>query len=120
MKDIVCLSLFLALLVGILLPSTGSAQVGCDDVTNALARLCAQYVLKEGPQLGPSADCCSLVREVYIPCIYGHATEEVAKLISMEKVFYVAGACGRRIPAMKKCGSIPIGPGYTEKITKNI
>ncbi|KAI3904852.1 hypothetical protein MKW92_037634 [Papaver armeniacum] len=82
MKNIVCLSSFLVLfLVGILLSSTGNAQVGCDDETNALARLCAKYVLKD----------------------------EIAKLISMEKVFYVAGTCGRRIPPTKKCGSIRIG-----------
>ncbi|KAI3899775.1 hypothetical protein MKW92_028049 [Papaver armeniacum] len=109
MKNIVCLSSFLVLLVGILLASTGNAQVGCDDETNALARLCAKYVLKDGPQLQPSVDCCSLVRQVFIPCVCDHATEEIAKLISMEKVFYVAGTCGRRIPPMKKCGSIRIG-----------
>ncbi|KAI3904857.1 hypothetical protein MKW92_037639 [Papaver armeniacum] len=109
MKNIVCLSLFLVLSVGILLPSTGNAQVGCDDETNALARLCAKYVLKDGPQLQPSVDCCSLVRQVFIPCVCDHATEEIAKLISMEKVFYVAGTCGRRIPPMKKCGIFKIG-----------
>ncbi|KAI3901172.1 hypothetical protein MKW92_051506 [Papaver armeniacum] len=64
------------------LTSTGNAVSqnvpGCDDEAKALARLCAKYVLKT----------------------------DVVKLISMDKVFYVADTCGRKIPPMKKCGSI--------------
>ncbi|KAI3837807.1 hypothetical protein MKW98_004865 [Papaver atlanticum] len=81
---------------------------GCDDEANALAVLCKKYVSKEGAQLQPSEDCCSLVRQVSIPCICEHATKEVVKLISLEKVFYVVGTCDRKIPPMKKCVAISI------------
>ncbi|KAI3890526.1 hypothetical protein MKX03_008560 [Papaver bracteatum] len=103
------LSLVLVLLSGIL-TSTGYAVSqnvpGCDDEAKALARLCAKYVLKTGPKIRPSMECCLLVRQGDITCMCLHATIDVVKLISMDKVFYVADTCGRKIPPMKKCGSI--------------
>ncbi|XP_026441439.1 uncharacterized protein LOC113340519 [Papaver somniferum] len=105
------LSLVLVLLSGIL-RSTGRSVPGCEDETKALVDLCAKYVLKTGRHdVRPAKNCCALVREVDVNCIYTYATEEVAKLISMHKVFYVAATCGRKLPHMKKCGSIRIGSG---------
>ncbi|KAI3989385.1 hypothetical protein MKX01_016585 [Papaver californicum] len=111
-SNIFRLSLFLVL-VSEILTSTGNAVSqnvpGCDDEAKALARLCAKYVLKTGPKIRPSVECCLLVRQGDITCMCMHATAEVVKLISMDKVFYVADTCGRKIPPMKKCGSIGIG-----------
>ncbi|KAI3901171.1 hypothetical protein MKW92_051505 [Papaver armeniacum] len=109
------LSLVLVLLVLILtsrenaLP--GRNVPGCEDETKTLVDLCAKYVMKTGPNIRPAKNCCALVREVDVNCICTYATKEVAKLISMHKVFYVAATCGRKLPRMKKCGSIGIGSG---------
>ncbi|XP_026426165.1 uncharacterized protein LOC113322312 [Papaver somniferum] len=110
MKNILCLSLFLVLLVGILRnSSTGNAQPGCEDETKALVDLCGKYVLKKGPRIRPSTECCGLVREVDVNCICMSATKEVEKRISMDKVHYVAATCHREVPHIKKCGVIRIG-----------
>ncbi|KAI3917316.1 hypothetical protein MKW98_027235 [Papaver atlanticum] len=108
-------SLVLVLLVSTLTSTTialsGRNVPGCEDETKALVDLCAKYVLKTGPIIRPAKNCCALVKEVDVNCICTYATKEVAKLISMHKVFYVAATCGRKLPHMKKCGSIRIGSG---------
>ncbi|XP_026431843.1 uncharacterized protein LOC113329086 [Papaver somniferum] len=113
----ICGSIFvIALLVSILTSTaialSGRNVPGCEDETKALVDLCAKYVLKRGRHdIRPAKNCCALVREVDINCICTYATKEVAKLISMHKVFFVAATCGRKLPHMKKCGSIRIGSG---------
>ncbi|KAI3919681.1 hypothetical protein MKX01_022485 [Papaver californicum] len=107
MKNIFSLSLFLVvLLVGVL---NTNAQPGCEDETKALVDLCGKFVLKEGPRIRPSLRCCRLVREVDVNCICMSATKEVEKLISLDKVYYVAATCHRQLPHIKKCGVIKIG-----------
>ncbi|KAI3856705.1 hypothetical protein MKW98_007555 [Papaver atlanticum] len=66
---------------------SGRNVPGCEDETKALVDLCARYVLKTGPNIRPAKNCCALVREVDVNCICTYATKEVAKLISMRKVF---------------------------------
>ncbi|MCL7023644.1 hypothetical protein MKW94_006822 [Papaver nudicaule] len=109
-------NIFWSSLILVLLFSTANSVPvsnvpGCEDETKALVDLCAKYVMKTGPNIRPAKDCCALVREVDVNCICSYATKEVAKLISMHKVFYVASTCGREIPPVKKCGSIRIGSG---------
>ncbi|MCL7023645.1 hypothetical protein MKW94_006823 [Papaver nudicaule] len=104
-NNLLQLCLFLVL-VSTILTSTCNAVPGCDDEAKALAGLCGKYVLKPGPKIPPSEDCCLLVRQADVTCACMHATIEVVKLISLDKVFYVADTCGRKIPPVKKCGSI--------------
>ncbi|KAI3916413.1 hypothetical protein MKW92_029019 [Papaver armeniacum] len=108
-------SLMIVLLVLILTSTTntlsGRNVPGCEYNTKALIDLCAKYILKKGLIIRPEKNCCALVKEVDVNCICTYATKEVAKLISMHKVFYVASTCGKRFPPIKKCGSIGIGSG---------
>ncbi|KAI3916415.1 hypothetical protein MKW92_029021 [Papaver armeniacum] len=112
----ICRSVLVIVLLVSILTSTevalsGRNVPGCEDETKALVDLCSKYVLKTGPNIRPAKNCCALVREVDVNCICTYATKEVAKLISMHKVFYVADTCGRKLPHMKKCGTIGIGSG---------
>ncbi|XP_026431841.1 uncharacterized protein LOC113329084 [Papaver somniferum] len=112
----ICRSSLVILLLVLILTSTANALSGrnvpgCEDETKALVDLCAKYVLKKSRIIRPAKNCCALVKEVDVNCICTYATREVAKLISMRKVFYVASTCGRRLPPIKKCGSIGIGSG---------
>ncbi|KAI3917318.1 hypothetical protein MKW98_027237 [Papaver atlanticum] len=115
-SNIICRSILVQVLLVSVLTSTaialsGRNVPGCEDETKALVDLCSKYVLKTGPNIRPAKNCCALVREVDVNCICTYATKEVAKLISMHKVFYVASTCGRKLPRIKKCGSIGIGSG---------
>lgn len=77
----------------------------CQGDLQGLIKQCAQYVQKPGPIVQPSQGCCSIVKNVDVPCICKYITKDVEKIISMEKVVYVARFCGQAISSGTKCGS---------------
>ncbi|KAL3649586.1 hypothetical protein CASFOL_005989 [Castilleja foliolosa] len=79
-----------------------SAQ--CQGNFQGLVQQCSRYVQKSGPKETPSQGCCTVVKNVDLPCICGHITSEVEQIISMEKAAYVAAFCGKPIPRGTRCG----------------
>ncbi|KAI3948906.1 hypothetical protein MKW92_028449 [Papaver armeniacum] len=101
------LVLFIVGTIGVVL---GDDQGGCQSQVSGLAKECAQYVLRTGSKIPPSKACCELINTIDIPCLCNHATKEIEVIVSMEKVVYVAGLCGKALPRGGKCGSFTIPP----------
>lgn len=86
--------------------SLTAADSDCSNDMKNLAMKCMPYVMyPPNPKIPPSKGCCGVVRNSNMQCVCGHITEKVKKLISMEKVVYVADACGRPLAKGSKCGS---------------
>uniref|UniRef100_A0A0D9V6T3 Bifunctional inhibitor/plant lipid transfer protein/seed storage helical domain-containing protein n=1 Tax=Leersia perrieri TaxID=77586 RepID=A0A0D9V6T3_9ORYZ len=85
-----------------------------DNCANDLKELiaeCRQYVMNPAdPKVDPSDTCCSVVQKVDIPCLCSKVTKEIEKIVSMEKVIYVASYCKRPFQPGSKCGSYTIPP----------
>ncbi|OVA01513.1 Bifunctional inhibitor/plant lipid transfer protein/seed storage helical domain [Macleaya cordata] len=108
---------FLALVVLVILTLSSNnisngvlGQGGCEGQFQGLAQQCSQYVLKTGPKTPPSKGCCDLIKKADVPCICKHVTKEIEQIVSMEKMVYVAGYCGKPLPHGSKCGSFTIPP----------
>ncbi|XP_039126964.1 uncharacterized protein LOC120263131 [Dioscorea cayenensis subsp. rotundata] len=87
--------------------------MGDDDCGGTLPNLisqCQQYVGIPGPKTDPSSGCCDAIQKADVPCVCAHITPEVEKIISMQKVTYVAQKCGRALPPGTKCGSYTVPP----------
>ncbi|KAH7679339.1 Bifunctional inhibitor/lipid-transfer protein/seed storage 2S albumin protein [Dioscorea alata] len=87
--------------------------MGDDDCGGAFGNLiteCQQYVGIPGPKTDPSSGCCDAIQKADVPCVCAHITPEVEKIISMEKVTYVAQKCGRALSPGTKCGSYTVPP----------
>ncbi|KAM0022240.1 putative bifunctional inhibitor/plant lipid transfer protein/seed storage helical [Helianthus debilis subsp. tardiflorus] len=86
---------------------TGNNMVSaeCAGDMQGLLQECARYVQKPGPMIQPSAGCCSVVKNVDLPCVCSHITTEVEGVISMEKAAFIAGACGKPLSRGTHCGS---------------
>ena len=82
---------------------TASGQ--CQGDVEGLMKECSKYVQKQGPKMSPSQGCCSVIKNVDLPCVCKHITDDVEKIISMEKSVYVAGICGKPLIHGTKCGS---------------
>ncbi|XP_008776640.1 uncharacterized protein LOC103696715 [Phoenix dactylifera] len=102
------LGLVLAFAIAGSLLSGAGAQGGCPGDFDALVKQCKEYVGKSGPLVPPSVQCCSVVKSADIPCICKYVTPEVEKVISMEKVVYVAKQCSRPLKHGSKCGSYTV------------
>lgn len=85
----------------------GNVQVSaqCGGSIPQLVAQCSQFVKKEGPKIPPSPGCCSVVKAADVPCVCTLVTPAIEKLISMEKVVYVARTCGVTVKPGTKCGS---------------
>ncbi|ERN05098.1 hypothetical protein AMTR_s00053p00148710 [Amborella trichopoda] len=95
---------FLMVLVMAMFES-GTAGTGCQNDLQALMTSCLPYVTKTGPQIPPSAACCSAVVVANMPCVCNYVTKEVEALIDIQKVIFVAQSCKRPLPSGTKCGS---------------
>ncbi|KAJ4845963.1 hypothetical protein Tsubulata_000763 [Turnera subulata] len=107
------LSLAMLVVVGTLTLGLGdnhmvSAQCG----TNVpdLVLHCARYVKVDGPKENPDQACCHVITGLDIPCVCKYVTPEVQKMVSMEKVVYVARTCGLTLQPGMKCGSFVVPP----------
>lgn len=93
----------LVLLVATMLVATNAAD--CNNDVNLLREKCLQYVSASGPEVPPDASCCSAVQKADIPCVCTFITPVVAKIISADKLIYVAKQCDRPLKPGTKCGS---------------
>ncbi|KAJ4750913.1 Bifunctional inhibitor/lipid-transfer protein/seed storage 2S albumin superfamily protein [Rhynchospora pubera] len=101
------LSLTLILLLTLMVRSVTSEE--CSNDLSKLSISCKQYVkYPANPKIDPSKECCDVVQQSNIKCVCGHVTKEIEKIISMEKVVYVAAKCGRPLAKGSKCGSYQI------------
>ncbi|KAE8711355.1 putative Bifunctional inhibitor/lipid-transfer protein/seed storage 2S albumin superfamily protein [Hibiscus syriacus] len=98
------LSLMLVV-VGTLLGEYNGVSAQCETSIPSLVSQCSEYIRVPGPEIPPSTDCCDVVKSVDIPCICKYVTPEIEKLVSMEKVVFVATACGLTLQPGMKCGS---------------
>ncbi|KAJ9139750.1 hypothetical protein P3X46_030454 [Hevea brasiliensis] len=98
----------LAVLVvaGILISGEQASAISCQKDVIGLATKCKDFVEKEGPIVKPSKDCCAVVKKANVPCVCSLVTKQIEDLISMEKVFYVAKTCGKKVSPGTKCGSM--------------
>ncbi|MED6146511.1 hypothetical protein PIB30_035127 [Stylosanthes scabra] len=80
----------------------------CGGSVPALISECGQYVQKTGPQVPPSQGCCSELLQFNVPCACNLVTKDVANLISVNKVVFVAHYCGWGLTPGMQCGAIKI------------
>ncbi|KAJ4825593.1 hypothetical protein Tsubulata_015248 [Turnera subulata] len=66
------------------------------------------YVEIGGPTLDPSQDCCSVIKNVDIPCACKYLTSDIQALIDMDKVVHVADFCGVPLEHGSQCGSYTV------------
>ncbi|KAJ1698641.1 hypothetical protein LUZ63_007153 [Rhynchospora breviuscula] len=98
--------ILLVLVVATMLVATNAS--GCDNDINSLSAKCLRYVSINGPKLKPDQNCCNAIQEADIPCVCTYLTPEVEKIISADKVVYVAQQCGRPLKPGTKCGSVVV------------
>ncbi|KAJ4792709.1 Bifunctional inhibitor/lipid-transfer protein/seed storage 2S albumin superfamily protein [Rhynchospora pubera] len=98
--------ILLVLVVATMLVATNAS--GCDNDINSLKETCLQFVGVDGPKLKPDQNCCNAIQRSDIPCVCTYLTPEVEKVISADKVVYVAQQCGRPLKPGSKCGSVVV------------
>ncbi|XP_068658107.1 uncharacterized protein [Aristolochia californica] len=103
-----CFLLLAVVVAGITLSGEHVLAQDCSEDFKALTQHCARFVRISGPKEPPSAECCQVVQRCNLPCICSRITKEMEKIISPEKVAFVAHSCGRPIPSGTKCGSLTI------------
>lgn len=82
----------------------------CGGSIPDLISQCQQYVQKTGPQVKPSAACCTVLKKFNVNCMCQYITQDIVNLISVPKAIYVANTCGLNLPHGKKCGGKYILP----------
>ncbi|KAL1811691.1 hypothetical protein ACET3Z_021756 [Daucus carota] len=80
----------------------------CQGDIQGLMQQCARYVQKSGPEAAPSKECCDVVKNVDLACVCQHVTDQVEKIISMEKAVAMANSCGKALAHGTKCGSYTV------------
>ncbi|OAY74458.1 hypothetical protein ACMD2_06835 [Ananas comosus] len=80
----------------------------CEADIVHLIQYCYEFVQIKGPKIPPSITCCLVVRSTDMPCACKHVNKEAEKIISMEKVSYVAERCDRPLAHGSKCGSYTV------------
>ncbi|XP_073119642.1 uncharacterized protein [Henckelia pumila] len=80
-----------------------SAQ--CRGDFQGLVKQCARFVQKNGPTQNPSKQCCDVVKTIDFPCVCPHITNDVERIVSMEKAVFVARFCGKPLAHGTRCGS---------------
>lgn len=99
------LVLAMVVIAGTLMFGNVRVSAQCGGSIPQLVAQCSQFVKKEGPKIPPSPGCCSVVKAADVPCVCTLVTPAIEKLISMEKVVYVARTCGVTVKPGTKCGS---------------
>ncbi|KAK6933836.1 Bifunctional inhibitor/plant lipid transfer protein/seed storage helical domain [Dillenia turbinata] len=104
--------LALMVIVEIISLTGGSHQVSaqCGGAIPALIGKCKSFVLIPGPQIPPSSECCAVIKTADVPCLCNFLTPIIEKIVSMEKVVFVARTCGLTVPPGMKCGSYTVPP----------
>ncbi|XP_050224875.1 uncharacterized protein LOC126674472 [Mercurialis annua] len=87
-----------------------SAQCEGKVPISDLISQCSKFVQKTGPKIAPSQQCCQVVKNAEIPCVCKLVTSAIEKIVSMEKVVYVARTCGVEVQPGFKCGSYTVPP----------
>ncbi|RYR69649.1 hypothetical protein Ahy_A03g016205 [Arachis hypogaea] len=86
----------------------------CGGSVPALISECGQYVQKSGPKVPPSAECCSELLKLDVPCACNFVTKDVVNLISVPKALFVAHYCGMKLTPGMQCG------GYSSAVKLEI
>ncbi|XVF04801.1 hypothetical protein REPUB_Repub05bG0116800 [Reevesia pubescens] len=102
------LTLAILMIAGILVFEDHVVSAQCETSIPSLISHCSQYVKTSGPEVPPSQGCCNVITDLNIPCLCKFVTPEVEKLVSMEKVVYVARYCGLTLQPGMKCGSFVV------------
>lgn len=100
-----CLVLVVLMIAGTLIFGDIQVSAQCGGSIPNLVAQCSSFVGVKGPKIPPSTGCCWAVKSADIPCVCSLVTPDIEKLISMEKVVFVARTCGINVPPGKKCGS---------------
>ena len=79
----------------------------CKGNGEQLAIECQNYIQKPGPVMDPSKECCVQFQNTDITCMCHQFTKhkDIEKIVSMEKVVYVAKYCQCPLKSGSKCGS---------------
>ncbi|KAK7341266.1 hypothetical protein VNO80_24192 [Phaseolus coccineus] len=104
------LSLTMLVVAGCLMCNTKEVSAQCGGSVADLISQCSEYAQKTGPKIKPSAACCAVLREFNVACACKLITKEVASLVSIPKVVFVARSCGLNLPPGMQCGAIKIPP----------
>ena len=88
----------------------GSSQVSGHEECGNLVGLgvlfgCLNFIEKDKPKVAASAECCGALKSIGMKCTCKLITKEIEQTISMEKLVYVAGACGQPLSQGTQCGS---------------
>ncbi|KAJ6691953.1 LIPID TRANSFER PROTEIN [Salix purpurea] len=109
------LALSLFLIVGVHILGNHKVSANCKEIVPSLVSNCSRFVRVPGPKVPPSAACCKVAQAVTVadvPCFCKLITPAVQKVISMEKVVYVARTCGLPVPPGTVCGSYTVPPKF--------
>ncbi|ESW03561.1 hypothetical protein PHAVU_011G024000 [Phaseolus vulgaris] len=104
------LGLATLVVAGCLMCNTKEVSAQCGGSVPDLISQCSEYGQKTGPKIKPSAACCAVLREFNVACACKLITKEVASLVSIPKVVFVARSCGLNLPPGMQCGAIKIPP----------
>ncbi|OMO54415.1 hypothetical protein COLO4_36502 [Corchorus olitorius] len=104
------LTLAIMVIFGALILENSRVSADCQIDIPGLIAQCKDYVKIKGPKVPPSQGCCGVVTKLDIPCVCKLVTPEIEKIVSMDKVVYVARTCGLTVPAGLKCGSYVVPP----------
>ncbi|EOY32804.1 Bifunctional inhibitor/plant lipid transfer protein/seed storage helical domain - like 10 [Theobroma cacao] len=104
------LTLAILVIAGTLVFGNHGVSADCKTSIPSLISQCSKYVQVSGPEIPPSQGCCDVMKDLDIPCLCNLVTPEVEKLVSMEKVVFVARTCGLTLEPGMKCGSFTVPP----------
>jgi hypothetical protein len=100
------LGLATLLLIASILVLEISAQTECGGDISAIETQCRSFYEKEGPQIPPSDACCDTMRGLDVTCYCNkYVTQDILKIISLEKALYVVETCQAQNIPKDNCGS---------------
>ncbi|CAK8538883.1 unnamed protein product [Lathyrus sativus] len=87
-----------------------SVEFECGGDIVAIKTQCERFVQKGGPKIPPSKSCCEALKDADITCYCKYLTPDIEKMLSIEKVLFVAKTCRCKNIPTDKCGSYIIPP----------
>ncbi|GLT43178.1 hypothetical protein SLA2020_171480 [Shorea laevis] len=114
-----CFVFVVLAIFGILVSGDQDPPYGCDDglnyQPNYIHSYCSYFVLKSGPKIPPSQECCNIVKNINVPCFCKDTMPYLLptfkwKHIDMDKMVYVARSCGLSIRPGVNCGGYTFPP----------
>ncbi|CAL5190683.1 unnamed protein product [Lathyrus oleraceus] len=85
-----------------------SVEFECGGDLAGIQTQCESFVKKDGPKIPPSKPCCEALKGADITCYCKYLTPPIEKLLSIEKVLFVAKTCQCQNIPTDKCGSYVI------------